>query len=264
VNTKGGVIMSDTTVHISEQGLPERSPGKRTKHVGLLGPDAIALYVNNIDTPLIVQVAGEVSLGRITPNNPFQPHVDLMPYGAYDQGVSRVHATIRRTAGNHWTVTDLMSNNGTTLNGVKLVPHTPQQIIPGDRIRLGQMLVEVYPGSTGESSAEPHPMQMETKNLAPTVATKPIGTGQEPHGTLPQAEPGVQYHGEVVLDLKRIFSQMGQITEEVIQQLVNTPGIQVKLTLVIDAQGDLKDEIVHMLNEKTDSLKFTKSDVKRS
>ena len=116
-------MSADTTANIlTGPNAPEQPAARRTKHIGLLGADAIALYINNAENPLVIDISQEAILGRFTPNSPSQPRVDLMPYGAYEKGVSRMHAVIKRSASGGLTIEDLLSNNGTYLNGVRQ-PH---------------------------------------------------------------------------------------------------------------------------------------------
>lgn len=50
--------------------------------------------------------------------------------------VTRQHAELSEHGGDFW-VTDLGSANGATLNGRRLPPHTPQRLIDGDILRIG-------------------------------------------------------------------------------------------------------------------------------
>ena len=125
--------------------LPEPkmlAPSPKTPRVASLRANSIALFVDNSDKPLILEVSNQAILGRYVPNSPAQPRVDLAPYGAVEKGVSRVHAVIRRTE-NGLTVQDLASSNGSWLNGVKLEPHTPARLKSGDRLLLSRILIEV-------------------------------------------------------------------------------------------------------------------------
>ena len=114
-----------------------------TKHLGLLGPDAVALYVNDIDDPLIVHITRQAALGRYSTQNTTQPRIDLTDYGAFEKGVSRIHAVLQRTD-DGLTIEDLNSNNGSWLNNVRLAPNSPQLLHSGDHLQLGQILIEIY------------------------------------------------------------------------------------------------------------------------
>jgi hypothetical protein len=120
------------------------SPHRPIRHVDLLGPDSVALYIAGTEKPLNIQLTYEAILGRYSPSSIAQPRVDLAPYGAYAKGVSRLHAAIRRTQDNLLVVIDLDSTNGSWLNGTKLEPRRLYALRPGDRLLLGQIEVEVY------------------------------------------------------------------------------------------------------------------------
>ncbi len=134
-------------VNLPDPGVLAPSP--KAPRVASLRANSIALFVDNSDKPLILEVSNQAILGRYVPNSPAQPRVDLAPYGAVEKGVSRVHAVIRRTE-NGLTVQDLASSNGSWLNGVKLEPHTPARLKSGDRLLLSRILIEVVFENNGE------------------------------------------------------------------------------------------------------------------
>lgn len=53
-----------------------------------------------------------------------------------DPYLSGRHAIVACTDG-VWTITDLGSTNGTTVNGLRLAPDMPQGLVPGDEVGLG-------------------------------------------------------------------------------------------------------------------------------
>jgi len=108
-------------------------------------PDSVALYVGEADAPLILQITSQAILGRYTPHSVSQPRVDLTPYGAFDKGVSRMHIILRRTD-TGLVAEDMASSNGTWLNSRRLQPYTPTVLRSGDRLKLGQLEIEVFLG----------------------------------------------------------------------------------------------------------------------
>jgi hypothetical protein len=103
--------------------------------------DVLLLTVRNHESkPLSIRVNGDKTLGRLHRDS--TPDIDLTPYEAYDQGVSRIHAVLRRQ-NDTITVTDLHSQNNTYLNGMRLVPDQPRIVRDGDEIRLGQLVMRV-------------------------------------------------------------------------------------------------------------------------
>jgi len=91
----------------------------------------------------IVHLAGksEYTIGRATDDQPVVPDVDLTQYGAYDFGVSRLHATI--TVGELITITDMGSINGTHLNGRKIQPNSSHTLVHGDVLTLGKIKIQI-------------------------------------------------------------------------------------------------------------------------
>jgi hypothetical protein len=94
------------------------------------------------DTPIQTYIEDELIIGRMVPGTPDQPDIDLTPFGAVIQGVSRRHVLIIKE-GNLLKVADLASTNGTYLNGVRLQPRQPRQLRTGDRLSLGQLVIKV-------------------------------------------------------------------------------------------------------------------------
>ena len=103
--------------------------------------EGLSLFLMNNEQ--IVDLAGksEYTIGRSTDDQPVVPDVDLTPHGAYDFGVSRLHATI--TIGDMITLTDMGSINGTHLNGREIQPHSPHPLVHGDVLTLGKMKIQV-------------------------------------------------------------------------------------------------------------------------
>jgi hypothetical protein len=102
----------------------------------------IALYV--VDSKQTMQLAGrtEFTLGRVAEGQPILPDVDLSPFEAYSQGVSRLHAALK-IARNRVSILDLGSSNGTRVNGQKIVPHVDYPLNHGDIIALGKLKLQI-------------------------------------------------------------------------------------------------------------------------
>jgi FHA domain len=147
----GVVVVGQPTGSLTRVGiLPVAAPAvakPRTKHTVLLGLNSIALYIDDADDPLVLELTHQAILGRHTPTSGPQPRVDLSPYGAVERGVSRMHAIIRRTTMG-LSLQDLASSNGTWLNGVKLQAYIPNALKSGDRFKLSQLEIEVHFGNS--------------------------------------------------------------------------------------------------------------------
>ncbi|MBU4225940.1 MAG: FHA domain-containing protein [Chloroflexi bacterium] len=92
----------------------------------------------------------EFSLGRVSEGQPIMPDIDLTPYKAYDKGVSRLHAILRRVKcldkldnHNKIVIMDLGSSNGTYVNGNRLSPQVEHVLTHGDTIHLGKLKIQI-------------------------------------------------------------------------------------------------------------------------
>ncbi len=104
----------------------------------------LALYTIESEVPIIVQDESSFVLGRRMTGEIDELFVDLKPYGAYESGVSRRHAMIRRT-GKTYEIVDLGSTNGTWLDRERIVPNRPYPLKSGAVIFLGRLqLFVVY------------------------------------------------------------------------------------------------------------------------
>jgi hypothetical protein len=84
----------------------------------------------------------EFTLGRSAEGQPIIPDVDLSPYDAFSNGVSRLHAAIK-LVNNRTIIVDLGSSNGTYLNGLRLTPYFETPVSHGDMILLGKFKLQV-------------------------------------------------------------------------------------------------------------------------
>lgn len=82
-------------------------------------------------------------LGRLDPDSGEAPSIDLREFKAVDKGVSRRHAAIVRRDTDTLSLVDQDSDNGTYLNGQRLVPNQPRILRDGDEIRLGHLVLYV-------------------------------------------------------------------------------------------------------------------------
>lgn len=97
-----------------------------------------------VDTGQVIHLTGrtEFTLGRISEGQPILPDIDLSPFEAYAQGVSRLHVALK-IINQGVVVTDLGSSNGTRVNGQKIVPHVDYPVNHGDIIAIGKLKIQV-------------------------------------------------------------------------------------------------------------------------
>ena len=106
-----------------------------------LHADEIALLIEGERVPLIVRVTDSVVVGRYSQHMQEQPHIDLIPYGAFEKGVSRFHALLHRI-GDELMVEDLASSNGTWINGRRLEARLATPVKSGDYLRFGHLRMQ--------------------------------------------------------------------------------------------------------------------------
>lgn len=91
---------------------------------------------------LPLSTRNDYTLGRISEGQPVMPDIDLTPYNAYANGVSRLHVLIRRD-GKRIILMDLGSANGSYVNGKRLTPNVERLLNHGDVITLGKLKLQV-------------------------------------------------------------------------------------------------------------------------
>lgn len=110
--------------------------------LGVIRPWRLALLIVADKVELILNLTGEVTLGRADPRNAIQPDIDLRPFRAEELGVSRQHLFLR-LEGDSVAVIDNNSSNGTRLNGSRLEPGRSYPLQHGDHLAIGALDVQV-------------------------------------------------------------------------------------------------------------------------
>jgi len=104
---------------------------------------SIVVHIRDHPDPISLIPKDEILLGRSDNQSNVIPDLDVGPYGAAEQGVSRRHAAIRRGE-DTLTLVDLGSTNGTHLNGQRLIPYQPRVLRDGDEIRMGKLVMHIF------------------------------------------------------------------------------------------------------------------------
>jgi pSer/pThr/pTyr-binding forkhead associated (FHA) protein len=110
--------------------------------LGVIRPWRLALLIIPDKVELILNLTGEVTLGRADPRNAIQPDIDLRPFRAEELGVSRQHLFLR-LEGDSVAVIDNNSSNGTRLNGARLEAGRSYALQHGDHLAIGALDVQV-------------------------------------------------------------------------------------------------------------------------
>lgn len=104
----------------------------------------IALYLPEYKTYLDIPEQDEFTLGRLIEGQVITPDVDLNPFDAYDNGISRLHATIRISPQKGTVqVLDLGSANGTSVNGYDIPANSEVPLSHEDILTLGKLHCKV-------------------------------------------------------------------------------------------------------------------------
>lgn len=103
----------------------------------------LTLQIGDAHLKIAIEPGLRTIIGRWDEHNAQAIHIDLMPFGGRQRGVSRVHAAIFRT--NHTlALADLGSANGTFVNAQQLIPHQPCLLHDCDHIRLGKLPIQIH------------------------------------------------------------------------------------------------------------------------
>jgi pSer/pThr/pTyr-binding forkhead associated (FHA) protein len=85
----------------------------------------------------------EYTIGRMGKTQALIPDVDLSQYGAFQKGVSRLHAILKTYPGK-WSLVDLDSANGTKINGDRITAYVETPLKNGDTIVLGSFKILLH------------------------------------------------------------------------------------------------------------------------
>ncbi len=103
---------------------------------------AFSLYVMDIGQILPLVGREEFTVGRAAEGQPILPDIDLTPFRAYENGVSRLHISLKITS-KDVAAMDLGSVNGTRLNGQKMTPNQTYSLKHGDILTLGKLRIQL-------------------------------------------------------------------------------------------------------------------------
>lgn len=102
----------------------------------------LRLSVGGHQRQIVLDITGEMIVGRGDASSGYQPEVDLTPYGGYRLGLSRRHAKFTRQE-NRLYLVDMGSRNGTAINDRPVPPDSPQTLKDGDDVRFGNLVVRL-------------------------------------------------------------------------------------------------------------------------
>ncbi|MDI6769818.1 MAG: FHA domain-containing protein [Anaerolineales bacterium] len=136
------MVTISSNVSTSSTTSKQKTGSKPAPSTGSAGEARIILHLLESGQILPLAERMEFSLGRVSEGQPIMPDIDLTPYKAYDKGVSRLHAVLRRVK-NKIVIMDLGSSNGTYVNGNRLSPQIEHVLSHGDTIHLGKLKIQI-------------------------------------------------------------------------------------------------------------------------
>ena len=129
---------------ISTDRFQEQAGGKLTEYPTppVVGTTSYSLYVMDVGQILPLIGRDEFTIGRAAEGQPILPDIDLTPFRAYENGVSRLHISMKITPQDIYAM-DLGSVNGTRLNNQKMTPNQPYILRHGDVLTMGKLRVQL-------------------------------------------------------------------------------------------------------------------------
>jgi pSer/pThr/pTyr-binding forkhead associated (FHA) protein len=134
--------LSTHKIKTAERKLAERTSETFQAYNPPISPSKISLNIVENGQILPLADRSEFTLGRSAEGQPIIPDVDLAPFDAYANGVSRLHAAIK-IINNRIVITDLGSANGTYVNGARLTSYADTPVSHGDYIFLGKLKIQL-------------------------------------------------------------------------------------------------------------------------
>ena len=136
----GTSMISTVETHAVRQPRHQVKAGTAVFEVGMV----ICIEIDGKHTPIVLRPSQKqpLTFGRDDAKSKQRPDIDLVPYGGFQNGISRIHASLE-LAGKRMTICDKGSSNGTFLNDAKLDANEKHQIRDGDILRLGQMKLKI-------------------------------------------------------------------------------------------------------------------------
>ena len=122
---------------ITHQALGEIPPEQKKA----LETDSLTLQILDGGQLLPLANRNEFTIGRVSDGQTIMPDIDLSIYGAYEGGVSRLHAVLKKN-NQKIIIMDLGSSNGTFLNGVRLKRENEYPLSHGNIISLGKLKMQ--------------------------------------------------------------------------------------------------------------------------
>jgi CheY-like chemotaxis protein len=213
---------------IMPESVPAGPPSQGTGPLDYAMPWIMELRVVGTPSVLQVEVKESMAIGRTDKDTNTTADIDLAPYRAYQNGVSRRHATIS-ARNSRITIRDEGSSNGTFVNGARLDPNQYYRLRHGDTVSFGKLAVQVFFVVT-PSSHEKHDSPF-SEVIIPT-----IGNG---HRVLivEDDEKVARALGSVLEQAGFVYSWQGNVTNALIEVDEKLPSLMLLELMLPDRSG---------------------------
>lgn len=137
--------LTNFTMNTRHLKLPTSSAAAAPRATGPLDrslPWVIEFRIVGTASTVQTQVQSQMLIGRADAERKISPEIDLGPFRAFANGVSRQHAVIL-IKDERLYIKDLGSTNGTRLNGALCEPEQEYRLRHGDELTLGQLRLQV-------------------------------------------------------------------------------------------------------------------------
>ena len=134
-------IQNLATQNLPMDSMPSFDDIAPVKTAEFSADDKISLQVLEGGQFIPLSNRNEFTIGRLSEGQSVMPDIDLTPYGAYENGVSRLHAALKK-ADNQVSIMDLGSANGTYLDGVRLTSEREYPLKHGNIIAFGKLKIQ--------------------------------------------------------------------------------------------------------------------------
>lgn len=129
---------SDSITNTFDPPFNQSDVGVRTKDVA---PESLAaLFIPSFEACVNLFERKSYTIGRVSDEQEVAPEIDLTSYDAFQNGISRLHASLSIGQDGVYLL-DLGSSNGSVINQRRLVPHVPYPLKDGDLIVFGKLQV---------------------------------------------------------------------------------------------------------------------------
>ena len=133
-------VMTTQNVYTNGMGGKTFEPPPPQRDV-LLEPDSMVFQVLDGGQLIPLTERKEHTIGRVSEGQIIMPDIDLTSHRAYEYGVSRLHAVLKKKDGKV-IIMDLGSSNGTYVDGTRLKPESEHTLSNGNILSFGKLKIQ--------------------------------------------------------------------------------------------------------------------------